>query len=1003
MFTFRHQRALKQLSIVDIAPSVRRIVRLSGACLLLSLGASTQLLMAGGSPQTINATPLVVERSWRSEDGLPTHNIHALVETADHVLWIGEQHGLFKFDGSVFSRFLLSDRLNGVLSDIGVNCLLALDDGQLLVGTEGEGVLIIHERKARRIIATPGQTFPQVVRTLFRDHYGKVWIGADQGLFLLNGDHIAEIQLPSFFVRTIMEDASGDIWVGGSKLIRISQDRISDIPLADIRNQPIVTALSLDRFGDIWVGTFDGLFLLKGQQLEATEIKAPVTVLLTENTGASFAATGFGRIYQLRSRQEWTTKSLLENVTNAAALSSDGNGNLWAGTDRSLVRLTRTRIQRYDLPTSNILRGISLTLGSGDLLMADGHLYRYSSHRFEQLELKDLGAKVSTAIRARDGSLWVGTDGAGLYHLDRSRNVHLSLKNGMPNDHIKTILQSHDGAIWAGTDGGVARIDAKGVRRFQVPNGLAYFSVTALLEDGQGDIWVGTSRGLSHLHNNGFVVGPAIQRLSSEVVLSMMNTAGGGLLVGTDSGLFYVSHSSVRHIPLSDTFTSATVANLLSDKHGMIWLTSFSGVACFKQSDLTQTAQPGTQPSPVAFLSSEEIGYRSVATGPPPASVLTMSGHLVLGTTDGILIIDAQSLHVASPPPIAIRTISVNNKPLVVDSPDAAWLNRNAQNIEIEYSASSIGAQDRLRYQYKMEGVDRDWSQPDARRIAYYTTLSPGFHKFRVRVREIGASGDTETELLIYQAPRFHQTWTFRILVIFATGFVIASIMWLRSRQIRLRYAAVLQERTRMAREMHDTLIQGCTSSSAFLEAYELASTKFGGNVKAGPAAGYLDRAREQLAATISEARAAMWNLRTQGSTLSSLAHSIEDNIDRMKRDEVDVSFVHDNQELSLSREQVFELGMIAREALNNALTHSGASRITIDMSSTEEHLLLTVSDNGRGFDHSIVKMCVSGHYGILGMKERASRLSGAMRLEGAVGIGTTVHVIIPIDREEDR
>lgn len=983
--------ATQQVDWNRVAPWTRLGVLLSIAMSACAMG------------QSLQPKPLVVQRAWRAEDGLPTHNIRALAESKDHILWIGESHGLYRFDGITFTKVPLMLGAHDVASDIPIACLLPMEDGRLLVGTEGEGLLIVSEGKVTRALVLDGGQRPQVIRTLLQDHSGKIWVGADQGLFRLGGDGVAPFKLQThqelFFVRAIAEDHKGTLLVGGSRLLRIVGGEPEEIPLPKTREQEIVTGIAVDRNGDTWIGTFSGLFRLSGRSLTATSIRVPVVSLLTDRKQQTFAVVESGKISTLGLKRNWSDQTPFYEIKDAVVLTDDLQGVLWIGTDHSLIRAIQTPIRQYELPSRSRGQGISLTLSANEVLLADGRLYSGSDKGFHPVALPTTVTKVSTALRDRDGSLWVGTHGSGLYHLSGRGVQHFTINKGMPNDFIKMLLQARDGSIWIATDGGVGKIDRSGIHSYQVPGGLAYFSVTALFEDKKSDVWIGTSRGLSHLHQGQFVQDDATHQLASEIVLSITQLASGTFIIGTDSGLFAISSSGVRRVPLSDGANAATSANLISDGRGQLWMSNVFGVACFREGDIESAAIDGSKPNPLAFLSAEEIGYRSLTTGPPPAAVLTANHKLLIGTNLDLLEIDTKSFQIDAPPRVKITALRTNNVNVAMADFRTAKLSQQAQNIEIEFAAQSVGPQDRLRYQYQMEGVEHDWSQAAMRRIAYYTTLSPGTHRFRVRVAEIGAPGFSESELVVYQSPHFYQRWLFRVLVIALAGLSVATIIWLRSRQIQLRYAAVLQERTRLAREMHDTLIQGCTSTSAFLEAYDLTVQKAGREYPTFRAEEFLERAREQLTRTITEARAAVWNLRSEDSTSKSLGEAIRENIARTRRPAVDIEFNEDDRSVSLSREQVFELSLISREALNNALKHSNTDRITIDISTTEEHLLLRIIDYGRGFDHLTIGS-LDGHYGITGMKERAARLSGAVRLEGGPGDGTAVNVIIPLWRK---
>jgi len=237
---------------------------------------------------------------------------------------------LYRFDGMTFTKVPLMLGAHDVASDIPITCLLPMEDGRLLVGTEGEGLLIVSEGQVTRTRFLDGGQRPQVTRTLLQDHSGKIWVGADQGLFRLEGERVTPFKLQThqgpFSVRSIAEDHKGTLLVGGSRLLRIVGGEPEEIPLPKTREQEIVTGIAVDLNGDTWIGTFSGLFRLSGTSLTATSIRVPVVSLLTDRKQQTFAAVESGKIFALGLERKWSDQTSFREIKDAVVLTDDLQG-----------------------------------------------------------------------------------------------------------------------------------------------------------------------------------------------------------------------------------------------------------------------------------------------------------------------------------------------------------------------------------------------------------------------------------------------------------------------------------------------------------------------------------------------------------------------------------------------------------------------------------------------------------------------------------------------------
>ena len=312
--------------------------------------------------------------------------------------------------------------------------------------------------------------------------------------------------------------------------------------------------------------------------------------------------------------------------------------------------------------------------------------------------------------------------------------------------------------------------------------------------------------------------------------------------------------------------------------------------------------------------------------------------------------------------------------------------------LEISFAAILLRSQESLRYRYQLEGFDDGWIEANTRRTAYYTNLPPGRYRFRVAAYEINnPQAVSETSIEIEQKPHFYRTVPFVLACLIVLALGAWAIHRMRVRQVAMRFRAVLEERNRVAREMHDTLIQNCTSVSALLEAVS-------GLESRDDALGHelIDYARDKIRATIDEARDAVWNLRHTEAREGQLGTLLLELAEQMRGNSgLAVTCSVAGEAFPLSNSATHEVMMIVREALLNAHTHAQATRIEVNVSFAGDDLTICVRDDGDGFASSTDSE-PELHYGLIGMRERAEHLGGEFCIDTIPGQGTVVSIRLP-------
>lgn len=393
-------------------------------------------------------------RLWQTADGLPSDVVQAFAETPDHTLWIGTTDGLVRFDGS---RFRLYQRENTpALRADSVFCLTAIHDGTLWIGVEGGGLVRYQHGTFRQFTALDGLT-DNVVRAIFEDRNGLLWVGTDRGLFQLHGERLLRVdgtkRIPELNVHAIAQDRDGAIWVGGSLLLRIIAGQAKIYDISHLRQAQRIKSILQTQDGTIWVGAVSGLYRVGGDRLDAIpQIRKTVRVLRQTLDGTLWVGTIGDGLYSIRSKGEPVAFSGGPPSKSILNLYEDSERNLWIGSQIGMERLSRSAMRLLPLPGSpDADFGSVFVDRDGSVWACSTSLYRERDGLMRKEILPGLeGVTVRNLLRASDGSLWVGTEGWGVFWLHGAAIEHYSAAHGLSNDFIRVMLQDRDAACgWA--------------------------------------------------------------------------------------------------------------------------------------------------------------------------------------------------------------------------------------------------------------------------------------------------------------------------------------------------------------------------------------------------------------------------------------------------------------------------------------------------------------------------------------------------------------------------
>jgi len=935
---------------------------------------------------------------WQASDGLPEQTVQAFAQTRDGYLWIGTSGGLVRFDGVHFTVF---DRQNTpALHENSVFCLMVSRDGALWIGTEGGGIARMIDGRFQSWTTKEGLS-SDFVRTLFQDASGILWAGTDNGLMQFRQGRFVRVDgtaaIPQLSVHIIFQDRAGRLWAGGYRLACIEHMTARMYSLGAGFGQNMVKSITQTRDGTMWVGTVAGLeSMTPGQDgfRPVNGIASTVRTLRQTGDGVLWIGTIGQGVFQLRDGKSTHILAPAALPSNTVlSFFEDSEHNFWIGTQTGMLRLTRSPVSIAAFPTpSDSDFGTIYQDRDGSFWAASAQLFQWKDGAFVPKRLPgSSGVHVRNVFRDRSEALWLGTDGSGLFRIAGAQTAHLSTLNSF----IRAIVQAHDGSMWVGTDGGLNHIVMENgkwtIHTYDAGSGLVYPSIRALLIDHAGDLWVGTDRGINHVRGDSFLNDPWIAPLAQMKVWAIHEDSSGSLWFGTrDNGLYRLREGKLAHFTAEDGLASNAIYEILEDSEGHLWMSGANGISLLNRHEMDAQAESHPRHLALTFYSTADMAANTeIYGGTQTSGCITAAGDVWFPSNLGpihILPLEQPPLPL---PPLTMQAVLADGRPVAMREP--VELRPGNGRLEFHFTPIRLGSQDGLRFRYMLEGFERSWSASTSARTADYTNLPAGRYRFRVQVFEASnANAFSEASIAIVQKPYFYRTWWFLSACVALMALLIYLSYQYRVRQVRSRFEAVLEERSRVAREMHDTVIQGCTGVSAVLEALSMEGAKDGADST------LMDFARQQLRGTIDEAREAIWNLR-QESDAGSLGEKLESMTRKVGGEfQVPVAWSMSGTPFAVTEPVAHDLLMVAREAVYNSMLHGHPAHVNVALTYKSTELVLDLDDDGRGFDPQQMDRENGHHFGLKGMKERVERSGGKFHLASAPGNGVRIEVRLP-------
>ena len=953
--------------------------------------------------------------AWRVKDGLfPSAN--AIAQTKDGYLWLGTDRGLVRFDGVRFVPW--NTFPEGSSADWTITALHAARDGSLWIGTTGQTVAAVRDGHLAK------QSVKGRVGEFAEDAAGNVWYamtranGQTVPLCRTDRDEVKcaeRSDLALVNASSVVADPDGSLWVaGGVDLCRWHPGEATRChrkeALDPFRGLVGFAAQVLARDGTHWVG-----FARGGKDL------------------------GLGQLVQERWKAS-VVDGLDTQALSVTSLLEDTNGALWVGTlDRGVYRIRDGRADHLDR-----MGGLSSDSVASNGLLEDreGTIWVVTSagvDAFRRVPVSVFSTReglsadrVDSVLPTRDGAVWIG--GTGLTRLVDDRPSTFSEGERFASANTTSLLEDHAGRVWVGVNNTLDVLTGGRVVRLGGPQGGDTRIVEFMAEDARHRVWAVTQGPPLLLRFSGLDPPELLPEARADGLRSMAPDAAGGMWLGYADGTLVHAHDDqwtayptkgkvlVRSIEVGpDGLVAAATSRgvvlqkgerqwLLDAAHGLscdrargivfdaradLWVSANCGLMKITAGELA-TWMAGPQGKAAVRLFDETDGVQIGDGTFTPHAIRAHDGRLWFATGKVAQVIDpAEVSAVPKAPPVRVEQIVADRS--AYDAGDLVDLPARTRDLEIHYTALSFVAPQRIRFRYRLDGHDRAWREADTRRTAFYNDLAPGNYRFLVEAAATdGTWSDRPASIRFAIPPMFYQTTWFAALCVVATLALLYGLYRLRvralDRRLRDRLGVRLAERERIARELHDTLLQSTQGLVFHFQAIagELAPDS--------PARERIEQTLKRADTVMEEGRDRVMDLRLPSESLADLPEALAVLGDELaKVHPARFSTVIEGARRPLDRRAHDALYHIGREALVNAFRHAQARNVEVEIAYARDALSLRVRDDGVGISpETVAARSRPGHWGLKGLGERASGIGAVLEVWSRVGAGTEIGVDLP-------
>jgi signal transduction histidine kinase/ligand-binding sensor domain-containing protein len=970
-----------------------------------------------------------IHTSWRTRDG-SGGSAYGIAQTSDGFLWF-TSGDMMTFDGLRFTSW------DGPPN--GGSITKGADFGQIVqvFGDHAGGLWVsgLHGIVHLMGRVVTSQFDLEGIRTLqnfSEDNDGSIWVVrgnnsiSDLPLCHVTGRTVKCFGkadgIPISPVNSLLADGKGGFWLGGQTAVVHWHNGVSETypiePLKSNVGQPGIAGLARGPDGSLWVGILPpgpgrglGRLINGAFQPFVTPSfdgsKLAVHSMTFDGDGNLWVGTygmGIFRIHGSIADHFGRTEGLSSDTVQA--LFEDREGILWAATPDGIDKFRDPPVASF-----STLEGLGNGLPNGVLASRDGTVWIANVGSLDHIEKNGTvssirtrdglpGSRVASMLEDRAGNLWVGVDD-GLYMFKNGRFRRLAEPNHQPLGLVVGMVEDIDGDIWAECASKPPKLVR--IRDFQVREAFPASQVPTgrtLAPDPQGGIWIGTLKGDLALFRRSALQTFPLNTKGDPFIHQIIPNADGSVLAGSADGLVGLRNGKVQRLTTRNGLPCNFVTSFVEDREKRWWLYTDCGIVELPDSELQRWWT-----NPDVVVQTRVYGELDGARAGRPnfnSAAYSSDGRAWFAQGNLVQMVDPSRLSQKALPAMTyIQSFIVDRKEFAAT--DKLKLSPHPRDVQIDYTSPEFLVPQKVKFRYRLDGYDRDWHEAGTRRQAFYTDLPPGKFSFRViACNSDGIWNDSAAKLDFYVAPAYYQTNWFRAL---CAVFLLA-LLWaayqLRVRQLHKQFDMTLEarvgERTRIARDLHDTLLQ---SFHGLVFRFQAVRNMLPNRPEEATQA--LDTALIRAEQALDESRHSIQGLRanlsaendldqmliTTGQELASSNHA-EDGSPRFE-------VIVEGERRGLPPLIKDEIGRIARELLRNAFRHARAHEIEVEIRYENDVFRLIVRDDGKGMDPKILKDGGrAGHWGLPGVQERARGIGARLEFLSEAGVGTEVRLTLP-------
>jgi signal transduction histidine kinase/ligand-binding sensor domain-containing protein len=946
--------------------------------------------------------------AWSSKDGAPTE-ITSLAQTSDGTLWIGTTTGLVRFDGIEFRAW--EPRPDGpTMRSRNISTLTAEANGDLWIGYRFGGISLLKDGRLTNYSERDGLPAGDI-QEIARDPKHTVWAIAGNRLMHLEGirwiDRSASVS--SLNVRQPVQhflfDRDGCLWAAVLDHIVVKQTE--EQHCVTVKHfVGYATGLVQAPSGEIWLSDYWRPPSAIAHTAAARPLKtqspphAGSNAILFASDKALWIATVKHGIERLPFGGKTTPRSIeifgeRDGLTSpeTSALLEDREGNIWVGTSRGLDHFS---VPKFVTPQGAALHGPPALASrtEGGVWVADPYFKLHFSQQ-GRMKTSPFGAGVYALATGTGGVLW-GAAPKSVLRFQHGRTTRYSVPPSLADLVVQAMVEDADGdLIVSFTYSGVWRLSHGAWSRGITVPGLPDTTPLSMMADSHGRIWFGYVDGSARLSDGNKVVFVPIYADLGQILAFYQD--GDRVWIGGSNGVGFFDNGSFHRATLSDPSGFKGISGIVRSRDGDMWFNGANGVVRVPAKDIDNATR-----DPAYRMASELFDYHDGIDGhapqlrPMPSAVSDEEGRIWFATSGGALVIDPEHLpRNTVPPMVSIRDVTVEGTRL--EAASHLTLSMRPHKVQIAYIGIDLSSPDHTRYRYKLEPEDSDWQDGGTERVASYTNLAPGEYRFLVSARNSDGVWSKSPAVSTFTIPpALIQTRAFLASCLLAFVAVLTLAYALRVRYITLRLQDRMRERVterlRIARDLHDTLLQGMQGLIMRLH------FTAGQMPEREPSRQLLLSALDRADEVLEESRNRVLELRTEGNVHGGLSEALLRLAAQLRVDsEVAFIFLAHGEPRDISALVAEEVAFIFRESMTNALKHSGATKTVAELRYGPEELHLSFSDDGVGQQiDPIISHSDMGHWGIQGMRERAARIDARLDIITSPGAGTTVELRVP-------